>query len=165
MYFKVYDTIANTMSPRDSLVLSYIINNSQKHGYCYSSVDTMAKAININDSTLRNSIKWLEKEDYVNRKKQFKRGLQQTNKLTPTPKTYSLIAVSQLSIKYTKVKSAPKKLTFSKTRTPNQEIADKIRSLKIAKSCLIKAGFNNPSVISIINDHYSYLNSIGQSRN
>lgn len=67
------------MKPRDFAVYSFLISRKNSVGECWYSVDRIAEYCNISVNTARRALHWLEEWGYIEIKKSFLGGVQQTN--------------------------------------------------------------------------------------
>ena len=67
------------MKPRDFAVYSFLVSRKDSVGESWYSVDNIAKHCNISIDTARRALHWLEEYGYIEIKKPFLGGVQQTN--------------------------------------------------------------------------------------
>ena len=67
------------MKPRDFAVYSFLVSRKDSVGECWYSVERIAEYCNISVNTARRALHWLEEWGYIEIKKSFLGGVQQTN--------------------------------------------------------------------------------------
>jgi len=67
------------MKPRDFAVYSFLVSRKDSVDECWYSVEHIAEYCNISINTARRALHWLEENGYIEIKKSFLGGVQQTN--------------------------------------------------------------------------------------
>lgn len=79
-YFLLPNSIFDEdMKPRDFAVYSFLVSRKDSVGECWYSVERIAEYCNISVNTARRALHWLEEWGYIEIKKSFLGGVQQTN--------------------------------------------------------------------------------------
>lgn len=79
-YFLLPNSIFDEdMKPRDFAVYSFLVSRKDSVGECWYSVERIAEYCNISINTARRALHWLEEWGYIEIKKSFLGGIQQTN--------------------------------------------------------------------------------------
>ena len=79
-YFLLPNSIfEENMKPRDFAVYSFLVSRKDSVGECWYSVEHIAEYCNIHPNTARRALHWLEEYCYIEIKKSFLDGMQQTN--------------------------------------------------------------------------------------
>lgn len=79
-YFLLPNSIFDEdMKPRDFTVYSFLVSRKDSVGECWYSVERIAEYCNISVNTARRALHWLEEYGYIEIKKSFLDGVQQTN--------------------------------------------------------------------------------------
>lgn len=67
------------MKPRDFAVYCFLVSRKNSVGECWYSVERIAEYCNIHSNTARRALHWIEEYGYIEIKKFFLEGKQQTN--------------------------------------------------------------------------------------
>lgn len=92
-FYKLHSSVlvnATELTHSQKIIVSYIVNNAQKDGYCWSSRDTIAVECGISLATAKRGLKRLEALSYVKIVAQDKKGFCMSNHIYPLAKTLLL---------------------------------------------------------------------------
>lgn len=79
-YFLLPNTIFDEgLTPMEFVVYSFFISRKDSVNECWYSVEHIAEYCNISVNTARRALHWLEENGYIEIKKSFLGGMQQTN--------------------------------------------------------------------------------------
>lgn len=152
MFYKMHSSIAELdINNSDKLVLSYVINNAQVKGYCWSKNETIGIRCGISKSTVKLALKRLAVDSYIEIVPQNIKGFSKTNHIYPLPKT--LLLTNEKAGGLTKVLARERRI---KEKAYDLEKSH-TRQLIIAKSALAKSGLPYQEYDSIILHLNAYL--------
>lgn len=79
-YFLLPNSILDeNIRPRDFAVYSFLVSRKDRVDECWYSVEHIAEYCKISVNTARRALHWLEENGYIEIKKSFLGGMQQTN--------------------------------------------------------------------------------------